>query len=91
LTAPKPDDCRSHKTQEGTPGGEKEEGFAPDEMAPAVDQHYLRLYVRQELAPDTMRLVEDLIALFRPWRAALAEVLHQEQDQREPFKRPPPS
>jgi hypothetical protein len=39
-----------------------------------VDRHHLRLFVRGELAPDTVRLVEGLVALFRPWPTALDEV-----------------
>jgi hypothetical protein len=67
-----------------------EDGFAPDDLAPAVDRHYLRLYVRGELAPDTVRLVEDLVAMFRPWRTALDEVVLEEQGEPPALTGPPP-
>jgi hypothetical protein len=52
--------------------------FAPDEHAPPVDIDHLRAYVRRELAPQTADLISDLLAAFRPWRDALAEVLKEE-------------
>ena len=50
-------------------------GYAPDEEAPPIDRQRIAKFVRRELSPDDQDEVVRLIARYRPWHDAWAELV----------------
>lgn len=51
-----------------------ESGFAPDDLAPPVDEGRLRRFLRDEGSPDEMLEVAHLVMTFRAWSEAARRV-----------------
>lgn len=49
--------------------------YAPEELAPPVDAQLLLRFDHRELSPEDARMVAQLIASYRSWHAAWAELL----------------
>ena len=55
-----------------------------DELAPAVDRDNLRLFTRVgKCLPQAAATIAGLLARYRPWRNALADILREEVTQPE--------
>lgn len=52
--------------------------YAPDDMAPPVDDGLIRAYVRQELDEDRAFEAVQMIASFRTWHTAWGRVVAEE-------------
>lgn len=50
-------------------------GYAPDNEAPPIDRQRLAKFIRRELPPDDQDEVIRLIARYRPWHDAWAELV----------------
>jgi hypothetical protein len=51
--------------------------FAPEHLAPPVDEERLKAFIRNELSADDRDETIDMIASFRSWYQALGDVLRQ--------------
>jgi hypothetical protein len=56
---------------------------SPDELAPAVDRDNLRLFARRQMSSASAATIAGLLARYRPWRNALADILREEVTQPE--------
>lgn len=57
--------------------------FAPEDLAPPVDEQRLGAFVRQELTGDDRDEILDLIAGFRSWYDALGKILREQGDRQD--------
>lgn len=53
--------------------------FAPDELAPPVDEEQLRRFVRKQLPRDEETEVCQLVAAYRPWFDAWCRLVRTER------------
>ena len=51
--------------------------FAPEHLAPPIDEQRLIAFVRNELSVDDRDEIIDMIASFRSWHEALGDVLRR--------------
>jgi hypothetical protein len=51
--------------------------FAPNDLAPAVDEERLRAFLSHKLSSDAARDVLSLVLRFRTWHEALARAVRQ--------------
>jgi|SRR5579863_10007725 len=56
--------------------------FAPEHLAPPVDEERLKAFVRKELSADDRSETIDLIATFQSWYKAFGDVLRQSPGRR---------
>ncbi|MBS0261815.1 MAG: hypothetical protein JSS02_07645 [Planctomycetes bacterium] len=59
-----------------------EENTAPDKYAPPVDHKRLLAFLRRELPADERVEILELLATYRPWRAALEDLMRQRPPER---------
>lgn len=58
--------------------GIDETDFAPDELAPPVDESRLQDFVRRTLPPREREELRQLVASFRPWREAWQRLVSEQ-------------